>query len=345
MNYKVSLESYKDVFILPKSLVKQHLKLAGAVQLKVLLWLYCNGGEATAEEISKGVGLQVADIADAMHYWISTGLILTEDKENEIAESEVEAPAKKQEVIKENEKKETQEKIEKKVSSKSTVVLEPQRPNRMEAIRRADESAEIAWLFREAEGLFGRFVSDAERISIVWMVDNLGLESGVVRMIIQHCASIDKCNVRYIEKMALSWANEEIDTIEKAEAHLILMEQLKKEWATVCSAFGIEYRLPTDKEQNYAHTWIKEWKFNKKMLKTAYDVCVDTKGKFIIAYVHKVLEQWHKDGITTPEMVTSASEERKKTKADKKTSQDQGNKSYNIDEYEELLLKGRRNKE
>jgi len=81
------------------------------------------------------------------------------------------------------------------------------------------------------------------------------------------------------------------------------------------------------------------------MLKLAYDVCVDTKGKFIIAYVHKVLEQWHKDGITTPEMVASASEERKKTKPSKKSSQGQGEKSYNIDEYEELLLKGRRNKE
>ena len=173
---------------------------------------------------------------------------------------------------------------------------------------------------------------------MVWMVDNLGLESAVVRMIIQHCASIDKCNTRYIEKMALSWANSEIDTVEKAESHLLLMEQLKKEWATVCSAFGIEYRLPTEKEQNYAHTWIKEWRFNKKMLKLAYDVCVDAKGKLIIAYVHKVLEKWHDDGISTPEMVAKANDERKQPKTSKKTLKDAGKKSYNIDEYEKLLL-------
>jgi len=340
MKYTVSIQSYKDVFVLPKSIVNQHLKLAGAVQLKVLLWLYCNGGEATAEEISKAIGFTIADIMDAMHYWISVGLVLSDDKQS-VSES-TDQPT----VEKIDKKEQIEEKQEEKVIPvKSTTASEPQRPNRMEAIRRADESIEIAWLFREAEGLFGRFVSDAERISMVWMVDNLGLESGVVRMIIPHCASIDKCNVRYIEKMALSWANSEIDTVEKAEAHLLLLEQLKKEWATVCSAFGIEYRLPTEKEQSYAHTWIKEWRFNKKMLKLAYDVCVDTKGKFIIAYVHKVLEQWHKDGITTPEMVASASEERKKTKPSKKSSQGQGEKSYNIDEYEELLLKGRRNKE
>lgn len=337
MNYKVSLESYKDVFVLPKALVNKHLKLAGTVQLKVLLWLYCNNGEATAEEMSKEMGLQVVDIADAMHYWISAGLVETCDDREKSSSSTKTVKEEKETVL---EEKEEVPAPKEKTPAKTAVVSEPQRPNRLEAIRRGDESAEIAWLFREAEGLFGRFVSDAERISIVWMVDNLGLESGVVRMIIQHCASIDKCNVRYIEKMALSWANSEIDTIEKAEAHLLLMEQLKKEWATVCSAFGIEYRLPTEKEQTYAHKWIKEWKFNKKMLKLAYDVCVDNKGKFIIAYVHKVLEQWHKDGINTPEMVATSSKEKKDKST--KSSSETGKKSYNIDEYEELLLKGGR---
>ncbi len=333
MKYTVSLDSYRDVFALPKSVVTKHLKLAGAVQLKVLMWLYCNGGEADVEDISSAIGVCVADVTDAMHYWISVGIVVSDEKNAtvEVAEK-TNAETPKVESAAEEISKEPA------VSKKSTTAIEPQRPNRMEAIRRADESAEIAWLFREAEGLFGRFVSDAERISMVWMVDNLGLESAVVRMIIQHCASIDKCNTRYIEKMALSWANSEIDTVEKAEAHLLLMEQLKKEWATVCSAFGIEYRLPTEKEQNYAHTWIKEWRFNKKMLKLAYDVCVDAKGKLIIAYVHKVLEKWYNDGISTPEMVAKANDERKQPKTSKKTSNNAGKKSYNIDEYEELLL-------
>ncbi|MBR4282941.1 MAG: DnaD domain protein, partial [Clostridia bacterium] len=266
MKYTVSLDSYRDVFALPKSVVTKHLKLAGAVQLKVLMWLYCNGGEAEVEDISSAIGVCVADVTDAMHYWISVGIVQSDEK---IATAEVvEKPAEKKQNKEEKIEKNEEETV---VVKKTATAVEPGRPNRMEAIRRADESAEISWLFREAEGLFGRFVSDAERISMVWMVDNLGLESAVVRMIIQHCASIDKCNTRYIEKMALSWANSEIDTVEKAEAHLLLMEQLKKEWATVCSAFGIEYRLPTEKEQNYAHTWIKEWRFNKKMLKLAYD--------------------------------------------------------------------------
>ncbi len=325
MKYTVSLDSYRDVFALPKSVVTKHLKLAGAVQLKVLLWLFCNGGEANAEEISEAIGLSTADISDAMHYWISVGIVVTDGEK-------VKAEITETPVVEEN----REEKIE--PPKKAAIVSEPQRPNRMEAIRRADESAEISWLFREAEVLFGRFVSDAERISMVWMVDNLGLESAVVRMIIQHCASIDKCNVRYIEKMALSWANSEIDTVEKAEAHLLLMEQLKKEWAIVCSVFGIEYRLPTEKEQNYAHTWIKEWRFNKKMLKLAYDVCVDTKGKFIIAYVNTVLKGWYKEGVDTPEKVETALKDRQKKSVAKPKSQGKANKSYNIDEYEELLL-------
>ena len=44
MGYKIDPSAYSDVFVFPKSVVKKHIKLAGAAQLKVLLWLFCRGG-------------------------------------------------------------------------------------------------------------------------------------------------------------------------------------------------------------------------------------------------------------------------------------------------------------
>lgn len=335
MKYSVNLQSYKDVFVLPKSLVKQHLKFAGAVQLKVLLWLYCNRGEAqSAEELSADIGIPAADIADAMQYWVTVGLV--NEGEKDIFVAEIQKDEEKSDVLTTASVSE-ETPVEQKSVAKAVVAAEPQRPNRREAILRGEQSVEIAWLFREAEGLFGHFVSDAERISMVWMVDNLGLESGVVRMIIQHCASVNKCNLRYIEKMAISWAEQEIDTVVKAEAYLLELEQYKNDWHTVCSAFGMEKRLPTEKEQNYAHQWIREWRFNKKMLKLAYDVCADATGKISLAYIHKVLDKWHNSGVDTPEKAAAAAEERK-TSSNKKKTTPQDGKSYNIDEYEKLLL-------
>ena len=67
MGYKIEPSAYSDVFVLPKSVVEKHIKLAGASQLKVLLWLFCRGGSCEdPSEISKDTGLSSADIADAM---------------------------------------------------------------------------------------------------------------------------------------------------------------------------------------------------------------------------------------------------------------------------------------
>ena len=47
--------------------------------------------------------------------------------------------------------------------------------------------------------------------------DTDGLPVGVIIMLMQYAVSVGKGNIKYIEKMAISWANEEIDTVEKAE--------------------------------------------------------------------------------------------------------------------------------
>ena len=72
MGYKIEPSAYSDVFVLPKSVVEKHIKLAGASQLKVLLWLFCRGGSCEdPSEISKDTGLSSADIADG-HYELLT---------------------------------------------------------------------------------------------------------------------------------------------------------------------------------------------------------------------------------------------------------------------------------
>ena len=39
MEYQLNLGAWNSVFVVPSILVDQHIKLAGAVQLKVILWV------------------------------------------------------------------------------------------------------------------------------------------------------------------------------------------------------------------------------------------------------------------------------------------------------------------
>ena len=66
------------------------------------------------------------------------------------------------------------------------------------------------------------------------------------------------------------------------------------------------------------------------MLKAAYDACIDSKTKLSFAYVAKIIEVWHKDGITSPEQITT-----KKTKA--KQQDKNGYAGYDLDLFEKMM--------
>ena len=66
------------------------------------------------------------------------------------------------------------------------------------------------------------------------------------------------------------------------------------------------------------------------MLKAAYDACVDAKTKLSMPYVAKIIESWHKDGITNPEQISSK----------KRNVKPQGKNDfagYDLDLFEKML--------
>ncbi|HBT91233.1 MAG TPA: helicase DnaB, partial [Ruminococcaceae bacterium] len=76
MSYSINLGSWNSVFAVPCSLVDDHLKLAGSVQLKVLLWVLRHAGEPfELQQIADALGIDRADAGDALRYWQETGLV------------------------------------------------------------------------------------------------------------------------------------------------------------------------------------------------------------------------------------------------------------------------------
>ena len=75
MEYRMNLGAWNSVFAVPCEVVDRHLKLAGALQLKVLLWALRHSGEAfTTAALAEATGASEADVRDAMLYWTENGL-------------------------------------------------------------------------------------------------------------------------------------------------------------------------------------------------------------------------------------------------------------------------------
>ena len=322
MPYEINPTCYRQVFVIPKEVVDKHIKLAGALQLKVLLWFCCHQGILDdPQAIARDLGAAASDVQDALQYWIVNGMIR---ETGEAAPSE--QPADTRDVPP--------------VSAGSALPTPParaQKPNRAEVARRGKESPEVSWLLCEAQNKFNRTLSFAESSTLVWIMDTYGLPAAVILMIIEYSASMERCNIRYIETTAVRWAKEEIDTVAKAEKYLTELEQSRNEWHTVCRLFGLDKRKPSKQEEIYTARWLREWKFSASMLQAAYDQCVNNTGKVSFPYINKVLEQWHKAGYQKPEEIAEKPEPAKAAGKGLRRASQEKSKSYSMEDIENLL--------
>ena len=190
----------------------------------------------------------------------------------------------------------------------------------------------------------GKPISNGDTATLVMLHDTDGLPCDVLLMLIQYCHSIGKDNMRYIEKMAVGWASEEITTVERAEEKISNLEKYGEAWNRVALIFGIQNSgSPTKAQQENANRWINEWHFSDEMLREAYERCVNKKNSFNITYTNGILKNWNKRGINSLKELKEYEE-----KSRKKSSENNGNNgnkgdnnpqvSYDIDKYEEFSM-------
>ncbi len=314
MNYFVNPKAYRKVFVVPADVVDAHLKLAGSVQLKALLWLLSkNGEEWELADLAASLGIAEPDAADALQYWTEAGILAREGETAEETSPDENLP---------------EENNVKKAISKYRPAIH--KPTREEVARRGAESPEIAFLLSESQKKLGRMINQAEAATLVWIHDYEGLPVAVILMIIEYIISEGKGSIKYLEKTAVDWSEKEINTVDKAEKHICSIMSQRKAWRKVERAMSIEHRRPSAKEQQAADRWVNEWGFSQDMLRAAYDQCVDATAKISFPYINKILEKWHKEGISSPDHISSSKKEAPSSKAGKE-------KSYDIDEIERKI--------
>ena len=335
MSFSINLGAWNSVFAVPCTVVDDHLKLAGSVQLKVLLWVLRHAGEPfEAQDIADALGIDRADVSDAMVYWQETGLVSSNG--SSIVPAGTEKAAEKSAVPFQPEVQPQSAPAEK----PRHVLSRPQKPDSEFVAKRMVESKEIACLIQSAEGILGRLISGGDSATLLMIHDDYGLPSDVIIMLMQYAVSIGKGNMRYIEKVAVNWADEGIDTHEKAEERLRLLTEDQKAWHTVEAAVGIVNRTPSKREEAFAPVWVNEWKFSPEMIREAYDRTIVGAGKYQSGYMNSILERWHKAGITTPKQAADDQIARTSAKRPGKasSSKSSGNPTFDIDEYERTSI-------
>lgn len=326
--YRYAPAALGEVFALPAAVADEHLKMAGPCPLKLLLWLARRGpARYDAAECSRAIGYSEADCDDALRYWLNAGLLVSAGAESSPPPAAPARPAFSS--VTPAPPAAAPKAAEEPPASRPRAV----KPQMAEVIRRQKESEEFAGLLDTVSARLGRPISHGDMETLLYLYDSAGLPAEVILMVVEYAVAAGKTNMRYIEKVALDWADRGIVTMEAAEAFLCAAERRRTAWEKVSAALGLS-QSPTLQQSETAARWVYEWQVDDDLLRMAYQRCAAATGRFQSSYMNKVIESWRADGVDTPEKALEWQEAAKNRGKRSKTRREP---SYDLNEYESMV--------
>lgn len=317
MAYSISPAVFGSMFAVPAQAVDNYIKLASASQLKTMLWIFRHASETIdPERISKDIGYKPADVSDALVALCEWGILAADNRVVEIL-PQPEPP-----------------KAESSEPKKELPELAVVKPTYEQVVKRCKESPEIANMFTDIQQILGKTIGYDGECILLMIHDQYGLPVEVIYMLVNYCVSVGKSGFSYISKVGKDWGEKEIDTIEKADEQIKILNTCSGAWKEFASMAGIQNPRPSSVQSAYLYTWTIELKFNVEMIYMAYEEMVNHSSKISFAYMNKVLMNWHAKGIKTPEDIERDKEEYRKSNS-KKSDGGKANEqtSYDMDEF------------
>ena len=319
MGYTVNQEMWKEIFAMPTDIADNQLKLCSSGALKVLILIFRNGGKISEEEISRKLNMKISDVEDALEYWKEQGIL------NGGADSQTKIKTSSDSVEIRHDRNEVETEIKKKALKP---LIAPIKKPTVKEIETIGKQAEVQQLLSEAEAILGKTFTSADTSTVIWLYSWAGMSAEVLLTVIAYCKSIGKTGMNYIQTTAVSWINEGIDNVEKAEEYIEKRYGQDEFEKRIRRIFGIWGRSFTENEKKKLDIW-KNYDFDDEMYKEAYDRTVDATGKVSFGYISSILANWYKKGIRSKELAEKEDEEIKKERG--------AEQSYDIDNIDSII--------
>lgn len=174
--------------------------------------------------------------------------------------------------------------------------------------------------------------------TILFISDQLGFSEDLIDYLIQYCVDRDKKDLRYIEKVAISWADQGITTPKQAAQ---LAGKYDKIVYDVMKALG-KSGTPTQTEAAFVTRWTKEYGFTDDIIFEACERTVLATDKHRFEYADGILISWLKSGVHHKSDIQPLDENYRKNKASKPASNNKFNhfkqNDYDFDSLEKELI-------
>jgi len=175
--------------------------------------------------------------------------------------------------------------------------------------RMMDYEPSFKRLYEEVQRLLGRTLTTEEIKILVGFVRYLGMDSDLISVLVSYCKARAerkgrkrRISLRNIEQEAYAWAERGIDTVEEAAAFIQMQNTRESRVGRLMQLLQIYGRGLTAAEERYANAWL-DMGMDEELIAMAYErTCLNT-GGLNWAYMNKILQRWHDQGLHTAEEV------------------------------------------
>lgn len=181
-----------------------------------------------------------------------------------------------------------------------------------EQTSRLTQNSDFAWICQIIETFLNRPVKPAEVQLLAYLFDTLHFSKDLILHLYDYCISMGKSNVKYIQTVALSWAENHVTTPEQAQE---LSADYNHTHTAISKALGLNRPL-AGIECQYVARWHKEWHMDLAVILEACNRTLLTIQKPDFKYIEGILKSWQKENVHTMQDVLRCDEQFAKKQAE-----------------------------
>ena len=187
----------------------------------------------------------------------------------------------------------------------------------MDDLKNFKNNEEVQQLLFVTEQYIGKQLTRADMETIFFLYDRLGFSADLIDYLVQHCVERGKKDFRYMEKVALAWADQGITTPKQAQ---LANKSYDKNVYTIMKSLG-KNSNPAPKEMEYINKWTKDYGFMLDIIQEACDKTVMTTDSHRFAYADGILSKWYQAGVRKKEDIINADAAFQRSNPPKTTAQ------------------------
>lgn len=186
--------------------------------------------------------------------------------------------------------------VEKLKSQTTDKAASSQKEYTLDEIKEFRKNPDISELFFIIETYLKHTLSSTDTNIVLYWLDELHFSTDLVEYLVEYCITKGHSSLRYMNKVALGWADAGIKTVDQAKDDAAAHSQI---YYSVMKALGITGRNLVDSEVSLINKWVGEYVFDIELVKAACSKTISAIQKPSFEYTDSILANWRKKDVHT----------------------------------------------